>query len=486
MAKPILLPPGSSPLHRILLILLAALTTFGCGGDRDEPTGSPPSLVLLLSVDTLRPDRLGCYGNERNISPNIDALAAQSIRFTTACAQATQTLVSHKSIFTSRYPLDLIRETTHADMQSLLGLEDPRQFLVSTFQKVSIAPTMSALRNGGFLTAAFTDGSWIRRFYGFHSGFGEFDDRGGHFAGIIPRVKNWLDQKGAYPAFLFVHAYDVHCPYSSREPYNSRFCDDHESHITLENRCANRLGDPPLFRIDLTETDYRAISDHYDGGVSSADAYVGELIDKLRSLGMYDEALIIVTSDHGESLGEHQRIGHGGLYLEQLLVPLLVKPPLSTGLSPAVIEEPVELIDIMPTIFDMSGLVSPDNIQGRSLLPLMEKKEFKSRPYLIAQTTFSEGRDEISNAGKRAILQPDGALLIHDLALSQLEHFDLAADRLGLQPTAEPRQEAITELLSTLLSFDIGDSGENFLEPESVKMDENLKKELEALGYIGD
>jgi len=151
-----------------------------------------------------------------------------------------------------------------------------------------------------------------------------------------------------------------------------------------------------------------------------------------------------------------------------------------------VIDEPVELVDLMPTIFDMSGIVPPDAAQGRSLLPLMEGGEFSRRPYLIAQTTFSEGRDEISNAGKRALLDPGKALLIHDIPLSRLEHFDLTRNRQGLEQTTDPGQEEVAALLSALLSFDIGESGGSFVEPEAVVIDENLKKELEALGYIGD
>lgn len=475
------------PMAVILLPLVAlAVALTGCAARKDDRSGAPPPLVLLLSIDTLRQDRLGCYGCARETSPNIDALARESIVFTAACAQATQTLISHKSIFTSRYPLELIGETTNADMDALGRVDDQRRFLVSALRQVSIEPAMNALRRAGFLCAAFTDGSWIRRFYGFNGGFGEFDDRGGHFAAIAPRVLAWLEQKGDYPAFLFVHAYDVHCPYTCREPYNSAFCTDHSAHVSLENRCANRLGDPPLFRLDLGAADYRAIGDHYDGGVLSADAYVGEILDKLRDLGMYDDALIVLLSDHGESLGEAERIGHGGLHLEELLVPLMVKPPRSAGLAPALIDEPVELIDVMPTMFDLCGARPPGEFRGRSLRPLMEGGTIAPLAGLVAQTTFSEGRREISNARKRAILVPGRELLIEDLATGEREYFDLARDGGGVEPVAEPPGGRIAALLEALAACDLEGGSGPFTEPEPVSMDEQTKKELEALGYIGD
>ena len=121
----------------------------------------------------------------------------------------------------------------------------------------------------------------------------------------------------------------------------------------------------------LRPVDLQAISDHYDGGIASADAYLGELFAEFRRLQLYDEALIVVTSDHGESLGEHDQIGHGGLYLEQLLVPLIIKLPASWAAPRGRVAQPVALLDVLPTILSACGIPLPADLDGRSLLPLL-------------------------------------------------------------------------------------------------------------------
>lgn len=464
------------------VLLGAALLVAGCG-ERDSGSAAavwkPPGHVILISLDTLRADRLGCYGYERDTSPNLDKLAEEAVVFATVGAQATQTLISHKSLLTAKYPLRLVHETTGADLQTLGTLPQANRLVVDTFAHLKSKPLLAGFQSAGYATAAFTDGRWMSRAMGFDEGFDDFNDAGGHLSGILPRVHDWLIPHRRAKFFLFVHAYDTHCPYVCREPFNSKFCPDHTRHIPLAGKC----GKPDLMSMSLRPEDLRAISDHYDGGIASADDYVGRLIARLRELDLYDEALLVVTSDHGESLGTHEQIGHGGLYVEQLLVPLIVKFPHSWNVPPQRVAAPVALLDVMPTLCAAGGIEVPADLDGRSLLPLLRGEPWPRRN-LVAQITYNEGRQAITNAAKRAVLVPGHWLLIHDAATPLVELFDLQADASGLTPVAAQPPELLPRLLAALAEHDPGAAAGGFTAPERVEMSAELKQQLEALGYV--
>lgn len=468
---------GASAL--VSLLCLGAVGACGRGGEREEKRSAPPA-VILISLDTFRADRIELYGAERATAPNIASLGEESLTFTAAAAQATQTLISHKSILTGKYPLRLIRETTNADTDTLAALEDPSQFLINTFQGLRAEPLVTNLRQSRFRTAAFVDGGWMAKSMGFARGFDEFDEEGGGLAGILPRAYRWLEQNREERFFLFLHAYDLHCPYVSREPYDSRFCSDHTTHIPLEGKCAK----PELLNTDLTEADRRAIADHYDGGIASADAYIAELVEKLRELGLYEESVIILTSDHGDSFGEHGQIGHGGLQLEQLLVPLVVKLPASWNVPPRKIREPVALVDVMPTVCDLLDVQVPEGLDGRSLMSLVSNGEWERR-YVAAQTTFRVGRRRVSRPASGAILVPGRWLFVHDPVVESTTLFDLAHDPRALSALDEATEPSVkTRLMGVLRAVEAGEASGTFSPIEDVSIDEDLRRELESLGYL--
>lgn len=452
-------------------------------------TGPAPRLIVLISMDTLRADRLKSYGYHRETAPRLTGLSQEAIVFERVAAQVAQTLLSHKSIFTARYPLRLFREVSGAGLRDLAGIPSPRDAAVRVFSGVR-SNLLPALQAGGYRTVGFTDGGWMRTAMGFAHGFDIYDDQDGRFEKIIPRTVNWLEHNFR-PAedrlFLFVHAYDIHCPYESREPYDTLFCPDHEAHLDLSGRC----GKPDLVSMNLAASDLEAISNHYDGGIASADAWVGELLDYLQEADLYEEAMIVVTSDHGDSLGEHHQIGHGGLYIEQLMVPLIIRLPRSWEVAPARVSEPAELVDVMPTILDAAGLVLPDGLDGRSLLPLAAGVE-GGRAYLTAQIGFREGREGRTSLAKRAILEPSRWLVIYDGASSRAEAFDLQEDPLGLVDVSGRRPPRMMNLLSAMRARDAaimsGHSAVTTLPLEGAPLEEELDpallEELRSLGYI--
>ncbi|MDY7107934.1 MAG: sulfatase [Planctomycetota bacterium] len=482
-----------SPAGIAIALVLLVLHLPGCdGGPSGEddasaaPTRPAPRRIVLVCLDTLRAGRLGCYGHHRDTSPTLDAFAAENVLFSIAQSQSSQTLISHKSFFTAKHPLRLIREITFADFDLLRERNESADFLIRAFREVPSDPFLLELKNAGYRTAAFTDNVWISADFGFDAGFDEFDESRGHFAEILPKAFRWLEEHHDQRFFLFLHTYDTHCPYPCREPYNSMFNDPRASDIDLEGRCGKPIGDRPgLMGIGLSEGDKAAIADRYDGGVASADAYMEDLFDTLRALNIYDETLIIVLSDHGESLGEHEQVGHGGLYIEQLMVPFLVKLPASWRIEPGVVDQPVALLDLMPTILDACGLPVPEDCEGRSLLPLVTGGGAHRR-HLVAQTTFREGAEGISNPVKRAIQDPGRWLLIHDGQTDARALFDLLEDPAGLVNVADRHPEVVEELLAVLRTYDAGETTGVFVAPPADPISEERKRALESLGYTGD
>lgn len=472
----------SSRLSRVLAELRTEnareMQRRGTRAVRNEARLPTADLVLLVSLDTLRADHLSAYGYPRETAPHLTALAREGVLFRTVLAQASQTLTSHKSLFTGKYPNTLMREQTGADLVDLATLGgDPQRYLVETFS--AVRPTLAEhFRAGGFATGALTDGAWMSRETGFSHGFTSFDDSGGGLAALVPRALTWLRALGDTRGFLFLHAYDVHCPYPTREPYDSAFCADHRAHVELADKC----GKGALFELELSTADRAALIDHYDGGIASADAWLGELFDGLRAAGLYERALIVVTSDHGESLGERGFYGHGGLYPEQLFVPLLVKPPSSWNLAPREVAEPLELVDLHPTLLAFAGLTLPDDLDGRSLAPTL-LRGVRGKDYLVAQTTFEEAPEFRSSPAKRALLRPGRWQILQDAERGTASFFALEHDPLALRPLPLSREE-ISPLLDLLLERRTGRRARGSAAALPVFTPE-IQSELEALGYGG-
>ncbi len=435
-----------------------------------------PDLVLLISLDTLRADHLDLYGYERETAPNLRALGEQGAVFLTVAAQSAQTLTSHKSIFTGKYPATLMLEETGADLLDLSGLEDARTYLVDTFKSVR-GTLATAFAERGFRTAAFTDGAWMSREAGFETGFEVFDDAGGGLSASVPRALAWLENHAAQPALLFLHAYDVHCPYVSPEPFDSTFCADHSAHLPLADKC----GKGALHGQELGAADLAALVDHYDGGIRAADHQLGLFFEALRARGLYERALIVVTSDHGESLGERGLVGHGGLHQEQLLVPLILKLPASWNPVPIRIEEPAEMVDLLPTLLALCGLPAQPGLDGRSLLPTLFRG-VRGRGYLVAQTTFEEGPELRSSPAKRTLLRPGRWQVIHDVERSEASFFALEHDPEGL--LAHPiGADEYGPLLDLLLERGRTETRATLRPAPPAAFSAELEHELDQLGY---
>ncbi len=318
----------------------------------------PKRLALLISIDTLRADRLGLYGAERQTSPQLDRLAEDAVVFETAIAPAPWTIPSHATMLTST---------------------DPRVHGANAKTPISKSATSIAeiLQRAGWHTAGFVDAPYMSTEFGFHRGFEHFDDdppRGGSFRRGAPvtrmRLLDWLAGANDRPAFVFWHLMDVHGPYQARAPFAGMF---------RRTLVAPASADPDLEKLKqlgyhryLRLRDFHSLADlvaAYDEGVATVDALIGGLLQILRDAGLYDQALIVVTSDHGESFLDHGVwVGHG-LFLtdDEVRVPLIVKLPGNRhgGLR---VRGPVGLIDVAPSMLDALGMAVPSSFQGQSLL----------------------------------------------------------------------------------------------------------------------
>ena len=291
--------------------------------------------VLLVTIDTLRADRVGAYGNPLGLTPTLDRLSAEGLRFDIARAHVPLTLPSHATIMTARYPVGN-------------GVHDN-----GSFRYTGAGPTLAAtLRTAGYRAGAFVGAFVLDARFGLNGGFDPYDDRmigASSELDVVQRTAeqvlapaaDWILSAGSGPGspqppassawFCWVHLYDPHEPYAPPEPYRSRYA-----------------------------------ADPYAGEVAYADATLGTFLDRLRAAGGLDHTLVVVTSDHGESLGEHGERTHGLFAYEATLrVPLIFWA--KGALQPAVSGTPARLVDLMPTILDLAGIPVPGGLDGRSL-----------------------------------------------------------------------------------------------------------------------
>ncbi|MFB0518639.1 MAG: sulfatase [Acidobacteriota bacterium] len=346
-----------------------------------------PNIILII-LDTLRADALGCYGYRRQTSPNIDKFVEDlhTVLFENAFSTAPWTLTSHKSLFTSRY-IDL---NSYYEEISLFDRE-------TTLAEI--------LQKEGYNTIAFTGGGWLSYKVGMAQGFDSYYEANSLFQGKIDKIyekaADWLDRRRVNSFFLLFHTYETHVPYTRTTfaqglergripPASAESFDDSSEEI-------RRL------IYTATEEEKRYIRELYDGTVLEADLYIQKLLDKLSSLNLLKNTVIIITSDHGEEFWEHYPLGaiHGqSLYQEMLHVPLIIylphiKPPQQ------VIKTPVSLIDLLPTIVDLVGVRDFDKkrTMGVSLLPLI-KGESHNHNYPL----FAEVKDEWTDLRMQAII----------------------------------------------------------------------------------
>lgn len=434
-------PVVGSSLQRACLFLALAMLTAAC----QKSSPSAQANVILISIDTLRSDRLGCYGYDRPTSPSIDRFAARGVRFARAIAESSWTLPSHMSLMTGLHP------TSHGvtTRDDNLGLGIPL--------------LAEVLGKAGYRTFGFTAGGLVRRIWGFARGFEVYEDdpRRVGLHETLGRAKETLERLDERaPYFLFLHTYDVHCPYDPPERYEEMF-------QTLPNQDRlNRGCQEDFNHLELTADDFYYIANQYDAGIRAADDLLGEFLSWLETRKGLDRTIVVITSDHGEELGERGDVGHGfQLHIQTLRIPLIIVGP---GLSPAVVQRRVGLIDVMPTILDMVGVEAPFT-QGETLVPWMHGHVPEGE-----RAVFSELDRKVK---VRSVVYGEQQLITELEGRVPPRFFDLRRDPEGMQPVDTGAGSLRSLLASHFAAL-------STVEPPSrASIDPATAERLRALGY---
>lgn len=379
---------------------------------------TPPRNVVLILIDTLRADALGCLGNPRPVSPNLDALARSGTLFTRARSSSPWTLPSHASLFTALFP------TQH-------GLLDTTRRLDS--QHVTLA---EVLQRGGWRTAAFTDSVFVSPDYGLEQGFDRFDDRAGGIAPVVERAREWISS-GPEPFFTFIHTYQVHGPYDPPEPYRSRLVTEYTGDLPQAVDPGDLHGRFAGPRKKLPAAGLRYARELYEAELAYTDHVLGAFFDWLRVSGRWDRTLLIVTSDHGEEFAEHGGFGHPSqLYEELLRVPLIVRFPDKADDAGRRIDVPVRLIDIAPTVAEWTDRPVPPRWTGVSLRDMGAERAY------LATVVAAESRAAfaILQDSWKWIHAPKGFYPLHPERASEL--FDLRTDPREQESLRAPARDA--------------------------------------------
>ncbi|MBP7148034.1 MAG: sulfatase [Acidobacteria bacterium] len=336
------------------------------GGGGGEPPAAPPAFapprnVLLVVIDTLRADHLSCYGYPRRTSPTIDQLAAEGAVFEQALVQKTNTSPSVATILSGTYPY------THGLMTVRAWLPDG-------------VLTLPEMLRGRYRTAGLVTNINLSRAFNFQQGFDDYVEIGTLSGPSDARhatdaMLKWLDAHGDQPFFAYLHYLDPHAPYAPPAPYRGRF--EHDEHASRHDGPGPPVGGTHLGEIHRyayieNSRDIDLYVARYDEEISYVDAELGRVLAALRAKGLDRDTLLLLTSDHGESLGEHEvYFGHGQVPFEdEARVPLVLRYPPGIAAGRRV-PAPVETVSIAPTILDALRLPHPVRFEGRSLWPLL-------------------------------------------------------------------------------------------------------------------
>ena len=446
------------------LLLLAALVL----GFATPAAASDRPNILLITLETTRPDHLGVYGYEKQTSPALDRLAQDSLVFDRAFSTSSWTLPAHASLFTGLFP------TTHGaryDEAGPLVLSDGirGKQVLSKFRATPLAdgePVLAELLAAqGYDTGAVVAGPWMKQIFGLGRGFSHYDDAGitdlyGRLAADVTREATaWIDQRAdaaSKPFFLFLNYYDPHGPYTDPAGYARQFL-------------------PPgtIVFPQPRERSPEFLSGVYDGEIRYMDEHLGALFERLRELALYDDMWIVVTADHGELFGEHGKEGHGSsLWEEELRIPLIVKFPKATkrsGRSSA----PVQLTDLLPMLLEALGTPVPERVQG-GVPPDVGHPIYAEVYPLIGAAPVLDWRVLVDGDFKYVWTSDERGRLF-DIAKDAGEQSDLAGEQ------AERALRLSTEMRRFVSELPVA------RRPDDTpvrQVDEETRRALEGLGYL--
>ena len=440
--------------------LASSLWLNGCSRrSRKKPN------LIIISIDTLRADHIGCYGYQRPTSPAIDKFASEALLFEDVMSTSPWTLPAHGSLLTGLYP------NRH-------GLKSYDNTMPGGIRMLA-----DILKESGYATAAVVNSHCLSTRYGFNQGFDAYAylkevvfQRGPSKVGEegIKRLRSRPDR----PFFLFLHYFDVHSDYSSLPYYEQQFVRPYNG---IANGSSRQLSAHCIGEITFDQAAADHLIDLYDAGIRQMDDGIDALLKSLKSQKLLDDSILIITSDHGEEFLEHGGVLHSQTQYQELLhIPLIIKGP---GIPKSKrIKSVVSLVDVVPTVLSLLGIAEPESLDGVDLCPLWQEREpqFPSR-YLFAGASKLTGPDQRSkyHDTKRAVRHPRYKLH-YDRLTKQAQLYDLQYDQKEKTNVASSHGPLVSSMLSQLKIYtNVNEVGVP-LEPLSPEELQTLK----SLGYL--
>jgi len=435
------------------------LLACGDGGEPAEPSepGAAPLRspnVILIVIDTLRADHLGAYGYARKTSPHIDALAAESLVYERAISPAPWTTPAVGALLTSLYP-------------TTLGIDNRQSSLAEEHLLLS-----EVLQRRGWATGAVVSHHFCSSRWNFDQGFDAFDESNvqGHRAVTSPAVTDrgleFITARQGEPFFLWLHYFDPHVAYVEHEGQGFADGGAYQGPIVSGQDFKTLRA----MQSSITPADLGELQRLYDSEIAFTDRAVGRLLEGLKAGGLYDDAIVILTADHGEEFLERGSLGHAKtVYQELIHVPLMIKLP---GVEPRRITEPVGLVDIYPTLLEFLEEPVPDGLAGRSLLPEALGAAGGRHP------VFSETR---RGGDLRAVIDGDAKLVV-DRRSRRSEFYRLDSDPAERHDLAAREPEEVARLRSLMDAW-IRRSEARVRPGADVTLSPEERERLEALGY---
>jgi arylsulfatase A-like enzyme len=455
-----------------------------------------PTNVILISLDTLRADHLGCYGYSRDTSPNIDNLSKDSVLFNSCYSTAPSTLIAHMSLMTSLNP------KSHRVYNDKAGDTLSPEFLTLA----------DVLRGHGYYCGAFTGSGLVSAIFGFSKGFDEYhEDRYSIFKGnsaenSLESVSNWLSHNSDKKFFLFLHTYQPHNPYKNNSSFGKTYLSEdslwqeiniikHLRDLESENPASypaelknwpRQILENNLFKFRKLSRDERQnVVDLYDGEIRHTDEYlVKPLLGELKRLNIYENTMIILLSDHGEGFQDHKMWEHGvQLYNELIRVPLIIKYP-SSKFKGKRVDKSVGLIDVLPSILEELGIELHEQFEGKHIEDIIDGTEDLDRIcYAEARAAgrivaLVRGHDKlIFNGAPKSIYRFIGVP-------SQIEYYDLDKDPSENNNIEVESQTDLDALFKQLIEYWKDTQYTRESPQKKAWVPQDLEEQLRALGYI--
>jgi arylsulfatase A-like enzyme len=460
---------------------------------RDTPLG-----VIFVHADTLRPDHLDVYGYDRKTGPNIRRMAEEGTRFKYAMAQAGWTKVSTPSFVTGLYP-------------STTGV-----FSFPDRLPASATTIAEAYQAAGYATASFSSNGFIGLSSNMHQGYEEFHepaslaDSGPPYTSKtarenVERAAQWIERHRDTPFFVFLHLNDPHAPYEPRPPYNTMWADpaQRDEHVRQREALKKTIKDAfqasrgmatreEMLEAGIDPAAYIAYDlAWYDGSIRGLDTEMGRLLERLRGVGLDRDVAIAFLSDHGEEFLDHGRMWHEhSAYGELVHVPLIIRWPAGVAAG-RVVDDPVHLLDVMPTLLDLGRLPQPKGIQGQSLAPLVrasgDPSSWKRRPVIIEKQPLARGFPSASES--YAIIDGNWKLIYNKVPVPgrpEYELFEFPKDRLDQKNVAGEHPDVVARLAKMLNGWHTMATAAR-LKPDA-EMTKTMSAEelqrLRSLGYV--